>query len=98
MTWEARLKTLGYLVSTLSVICLGVVAWDGAREKPLLFVLLLAGIATSIGGMLLRWIALLVKQQEDKAREARTVAEAKQEVQNSLNLEGSSAAATARRR
>jgi hypothetical protein len=97
MTWETRLKTLGYLVSSISVITLGAVSWDSAKEKPLLFGLLLAGMGTSIVGMLLRWLALLVKQAEDRARDARTVRRAKQEVQDSLNLEGTPAA-TARRR
>ena len=97
MTWETRLKTLGYLVSSISVITLGAVSWDSAKEKPLLFGLLLAGMGTSIIGMLLRWLALLVKQAEDRARDAKTVRRAKQEVQDSLNLEGTPAA-TARRR
>jgi hypothetical protein len=97
MTWETRLKTLGYLISSISVVCLGAVSWDSAKEKPLLFALLLGGITASIFGMLLRWLALLVKQAEDRARDAKTVRRAKQEVQDSMNLE-EAPAATARRR
>jgi hypothetical protein len=45
------LKGLGYLVSTLSVILLGLVAWKGASENRPLMTCLVAGMATSIIGM-----------------------------------------------
>ena len=48
-------KTTGYLVSTISVILLGVVAWKGAKDNPVLLACLVAGMAASIIGMLLRW-------------------------------------------
>jgi hypothetical protein len=51
------LKGLGYLVSTLSVILLGIVAWEGALEKPLLLACLIAGMAASVLGMWLRWLS-----------------------------------------
>lgn len=52
-------KTSGYLVSTVSVILLAVVAWDGAKGDPALKTLLVLGALTSITGMLMRWIAFL---------------------------------------
>ena len=58
---------LGYSVSTLSVILLGIVAWNSAAEQSLLFVWLIAGMATSIVGMMLRWISHRI-DQKDKAR------------------------------
>jgi hypothetical protein len=93
MTWEGGFKTAGYLVSTVSVACLGVVAWDGARERPLMLFLLLAGMATSVGGMLLRWLALSGRRRDEQLRERRR----KKVVQDSLNIERIDAA-TARRR
>jgi hypothetical protein len=48
-------KGLGYLVSTLSVLLLGTAALKGASEDPLLLVCLIAGMATSIAGMGLRY-------------------------------------------
>jgi hypothetical protein len=53
------LKTLGYTVSGLSVMLLAIPAWKGASESPLLLAALLAGMATSVGGMLLRWLSFL---------------------------------------
>jgi hypothetical protein len=51
------LKTFGYLVSTFSVIMLGIVAWKGASQEPSLQACLILGMATSIFGMLLRWLS-----------------------------------------
>jgi hypothetical protein len=50
-------KGLGYLVSTLSVILLGIVSWKSASEQPVLFACLIAGMAASVLGMTLRWIS-----------------------------------------
>jgi hypothetical protein len=61
------LKGLGYLVSTCSVILLGIVAWKSAKEEPLLFACLLAGMAASIAGMGLRWLSHLLSEREKKA-------------------------------
>ena len=52
-------KTSGYLVSTISVILLAIVAWKGAKDDPTLTALLILGALTSIIGMLFRWIAFL---------------------------------------
>ena len=51
------IKTLGYLISSVSVLLLGLVAWDGAKDKPLLLTCLVIGMATSILGMFLRWLS-----------------------------------------
>ena len=58
------LQGLGYLVSTLSVLMLGAVAWQAARQDENLFILLIAGMAASILGMLLRWISFVQDQRE----------------------------------
>jgi hypothetical protein len=48
-------KGFGYVVSTFSVLLLGTAAWKGASKEPLLQVCLIAGMATSIVGMWLRY-------------------------------------------
>ncbi len=58
------MKGFGYLVSTLSVLLLGAAAWKGASEEPLLLLYLLAGMATSIIGMWLRYFSY--KREEDR--------------------------------
>jgi hypothetical protein len=49
------IKTTGYLVSTLSVILLGIVSWKAAQESPVLMACLIGGVVASILGMVLRW-------------------------------------------
>ena len=66
----SALKGLGYLVSTLSVILLGIVAWKGAKEEPLLFACLLAGMAASVAGMGLRWLSHRLGEKEKQAIKA----------------------------
>lgn len=58
-------QTMGYLVSTVSLFLIAAVAWDGTHGDPTLRWLLIAGIVTSILGMLLRWIAY---RKDEKAR------------------------------
>ena len=65
------LKGLGYLVSTFSVILLGIVAWKGAREEPLLLVCLIAGMAASVVGMGLRWLSHRLSEKEKQAIDAK---------------------------
>jgi hypothetical protein len=57
------LKILGYSISSLSVLCLGVVAWDGAKDSPVLLTLLIVGMATSVIGMAVRWLSFAREQQ-----------------------------------
>ena len=56
-TTPATIKTIGYAVSTISVILLGTVSWKAASTDPLLLACLLAGMTTSMLGMGLRWIS-----------------------------------------
>ena len=49
------MKGFGYLVSILSVLLLGTAAWKTASQEPLLLLCLVAGMATSIVGMALRY-------------------------------------------
>jgi hypothetical protein len=66
----SALKGFGYLVSTLSVILLGIVAWKGAKEEPLLLACLLAGMAASVAGMGLRWLSHRLSEKEKEAIKA----------------------------
>jgi hypothetical protein len=52
-------KTIGYAISSLSVILLGIAAWDGVKDKPVLLACLILGLATSIIGMALRCFSFL---------------------------------------
>lgn len=57
-------KGLGYLVSTISVVLLGIVAWKSASQQPFLLLCLILGMAASIVGMALRWISHRIEQKE----------------------------------
>ena len=59
-------KTSGYLVSTISVILLAIVAWKGAKDDPTLVALLILGAFTSVTGMGLRWLSFL---SDEKAKD-----------------------------
>lgn len=67
------IKTTGYLVSTVSVILLGIVSWKAASEQPVLMICLIVGMLASVVGMLLRWISYQVQEREEK-REAKGAA------------------------
>lgn len=60
-------KGLGYLVSSLSVLLLGITAWKSASEHPLLLACLIGGMAASLAGMGLRWISHRIDQKEKQA-------------------------------
>jgi hypothetical protein len=70
----SALKGLGYLISTLSVVLLGIVAWKGAKEELLLFAFLIAGMAASVAGMGLRWLSHRLSEKEKQT--IRAVADA----------------------
>jgi len=57
------IKSSGYLISTVSVVLLGVVSWKKASEDPMLMACLLGGVATSIVGMFLRWISYEIEER-----------------------------------
>ncbi|WP_296595383.1 hypothetical protein [Phenylobacterium sp.] len=61
------LKTLGYVISALSVVLLAVPSWKSASEHPVLLFALMAGMATSILGMFLRWLSYLNEQKRKKS-------------------------------
>ncbi len=51
------LKTFGYLISTLSVILLGIVSWKATAVDPLLRLCLITGMLASMLGMFCRWLS-----------------------------------------
>ena len=64
--WEMtmhRVKSFGYLVSTISVVLLAIVSWSKAREEPLLMACLIGGVAASIIGMFCRWLSYEVEER-----------------------------------
>ena len=62
------LKLFGYLVSCVSVVCLGVVSWSGAADKPMMLALLIAGMGTSVAGMLIRFWSYLQEKRRETAQ------------------------------
>ena len=58
------LKSMGYLVSILSVLLLGAVAWESVADDPAMRACLILGILTSVIGMGLRWTSFFVDQRE----------------------------------
>ena len=59
------LKTFGYLISTVSVILLGIVAWPKAAANPLLLACLIGGMLASIIGMLCRWLSYDIEKRRE---------------------------------
>ena len=66
----SALKGFGYLVSTLSVVLLGITAWKSASEHPPLFICLILGMLASIIGMGLRWMSHRLEQKKKPPEEA----------------------------
>ncbi|HKY81094.1 MAG TPA: hypothetical protein VJM09_06440 [Sphingobium sp.] len=66
MIKPASLKTIGYLVSIVSVILLGIVSLRAAESDPILLYCLVAGILASIAGMGLRWLSYRIDHQDDR--------------------------------
>jgi len=58
------LKSMGYLISILSVLLLGAVAWKGVADDPAMRACLILGMLTSVSGMGLRWASFFVDQRE----------------------------------
>ena len=67
-------KGLGYLVSIISVLLLGAIAWPTATEPRWHQPVLLAGMATSIIGMACRYKAHRDQQRELKIAEGKAEA------------------------
>ena len=57
-------KGLGYLISVVSVLLIGVVAWPRPDEPDWKAGVLLIGIAASIIGMALRYLSYRKEQRE----------------------------------
>jgi protein-S-isoprenylcysteine O-methyltransferase Ste14 len=51
------LKGAGYIISIVSVLLLGTVAWNAVANQPLMRWCLIGGMVTSIIGMALRYSA-----------------------------------------
>jgi hypothetical protein len=51
------MKGLGYLISTVSVMLLGIVAWPKAGDPSWQAAVVIAGMSASIIGMFLRFLA-----------------------------------------
>jgi hypothetical protein len=64
-------KGLGYLVSIVSVMLLGIVAWKSASEKPLMLLALILGMVSSVAGMSFRWISHRIEQKQKAGIEAK---------------------------
>jgi hypothetical protein len=63
-------KGLGYLVSILSVLLLGAIAWPSASEPRWHMPVLVLGVLTSIAGMGMRYRAHILQQRELKQAKA----------------------------
>ncbi|MFW2853515.1 hypothetical protein ACM61V_16625 [Sphingomonas sp. TX0543] len=57
-------KTIGYGVSTVSVLLLGVVSWNSVKSNPVLLACLLGGMAASVIGMMLRWLSYRIEKAQ----------------------------------
>lgn len=62
------LKGIGYLISTVSVTLLAIVSWSSASQSPLLIACLLGGAATSIVGMVCRWLSYEIEKRQEEER------------------------------
>ena len=70
MNMVSTLKGAGYLISTVSVLLLGVLSWKSASEQPLLLACLILGMLASITGMGLRWLSHRLEQKQKPEGEA----------------------------
>ena len=71
MRAASTFKGLGYLVSSVSVVLLGIVSWKSAAEQPLLFACLIGGMLASVLGMTMRWISHRIEQRDKDRIEAK---------------------------
>jgi hypothetical protein len=60
---------LGYVISTISVLLLGAVAWKTAAEDPWLMAALILGMLLSVVGMVIRWRAHDKEKKQQRLRE-----------------------------
>jgi hypothetical protein len=57
------LKTVGYLISTVSVVLLAIVSWPKAKESPILLACLIGGALCSMIGMFCRWLSYEIEER-----------------------------------
>lgn len=57
------LKTIGYLISIVSVVLLALVSWPKAKDSPLLIACLIGGALTSMIGMFCRWLSYEIEER-----------------------------------
>ncbi len=62
---SARVKVIGYAISTLSVVLLAIVSWRSASQDLVLAVCLLGGAIASIVGMMMRMYSYEVQKEEE---------------------------------
>ena len=62
-----RVKSFGYLISSVSVALLAIVSWSNAQKSALLTACLLGGVATSIIGLACRWLSYEVEERRRRA-------------------------------
>ena len=61
---SAKIKTLGYGISVVSVVLLAIVSWKNAATNPILAICLFGGASTSMVGMGLRWWSYEIEESE----------------------------------
>ena len=64
LPFSAKIKTIGYGISVISVVLLRIVSWENAASSPVLAVCLIGGAATSVSGMCLRWWSYEIEEKE----------------------------------
>jgi hypothetical protein len=65
MRKSSRLKGSGYLVSSVSVVLLGIPAIKSAIKEPTMLLVVILGMILSIIGMALRWRSHRVEATEE---------------------------------
>lgn len=63
---SAKIKTIGYMISVVSVVLLAIVSWKNAASNPVLAVCLFGGALTSVTGMAMRWLSYEMEEMEKR--------------------------------
>ncbi|MBV9842084.1 MAG: hypothetical protein JOY99_11265 [Sphingomonadaceae bacterium] len=63
-----HIKTLGYLVSSISVLLLAIVSWQSAQKTTAMSACLIVGAVTSVTGMFCRWITYELEERKKQGR------------------------------
>jgi hypothetical protein len=58
------IKTVGYIISSASVLLLGTVSYKAAKSDQTLMVMLIAGVTASLVGMGLRWLSYEIDKRK----------------------------------